>query len=246
MGLVKAEGFILKNIPYKDNSRILTIYTKEYGKISAISYGSQKLVSANNSSTQIGNLVNCLMYAKEDNLEMGSISQIDVLNEYRNIKLDYKKSVYMQYFLEIVERNTEMSDRSRELYELLKYTFQQINSNDEKLTRSIRNYFEFHFLQLLGFGFQPDRCIHCNTLITEGFWKPKVNGIVCVECNKQVEGISKPLELDHIALLKYMSLGLPENMFTLPKFVNEILDVLMRSNINLPVNSIKVIKELFG
>ena len=51
--LYKTEGIVLKSTEFKEADKIVTIYTKNYGKISAIAKGVRKIKSKFESSLEI-------------------------------------------------------------------------------------------------------------------------------------------------------------------------------------------------
>ena len=112
--IIKTEAIILKKIDYGDSSKIVSLYTKDLGKLSAIVKG------AKSSKSRIGRIVDILNYIqvvlyKKENREIQLITQADLIAHYPKIKSDLNKVKYASAVLELVytltlenEENTKM------------------------------------------------------------------------------------------------------------------------------------------
>ena len=80
----KTEGIILRKSDYGDSSSIITIYTRDFGKVSAILKGAKSPKSKYGASGDILNRVELVFYKKEGR-QVQTISQIDLVKHYQNI-----------------------------------------------------------------------------------------------------------------------------------------------------------------
>jgi len=77
--LYKTEGIVLKSTEFKEADKIVTIYTKDYGKITAIAKGVRKIKSKFGSSLEILTHSVFLFY-KGRNIDI--VSQTEILESF--------------------------------------------------------------------------------------------------------------------------------------------------------------------
>ncbi len=142
----RTEGVILKRINIGEADRILTIFTKHYGKIKAIAKGVRKITSRRGGNVEVFNHV-ALFLSRGRNFDL--LSEAQVLNSYKNWRQDLKKVGVAYYFCELVDRLTPEGQENRAVFELLKDSLAEIGQ--ERLLELVRG-FEEQLLNELGFG----------------------------------------------------------------------------------------------
>lgn len=142
----KTEGIILKRINFGEADRILTIYTKHYGKIRAIAKGVRRITSRKGGNVELFNHVT-LFLARGRNLDI--ISEAQVLNSYKSWRRNLKKVGFAYYFCELVDKLTPDGQENRAVFELLRDFLDKIER--ESLPELARS-FEERLLEELGFG----------------------------------------------------------------------------------------------
>ncbi|MGB9706629.1 MAG: DNA repair protein RecO [Microgenomates group bacterium] len=145
-GTYKTEGIILKRKNFGEADKILTIYSKHYGKIRAIAKGVRKLKSRKAGSLELFN--HCrLVLAKGRNLDI--ISEVEVINTFRWWRENLTKVGVAWYFCELVDKLTPDEQANKAVFELLKSFLEKIDT--DSLPNLVRS-FEEHLLDELGFG----------------------------------------------------------------------------------------------
>ena len=99
MGTVKTEGIIIKEVKYGDSDKIYTLFTKEFGKISAKAKG----VCSPESRLMHG--TNFLCYSKFILYQYPKsymISQCDVIHNFYQLSEDNVKVSYAAYFADLI------------------------------------------------------------------------------------------------------------------------------------------------
>jgi len=140
----RTEGIIIRRINYGEADRILTFYTKHYGKIKAIAKGVRKLTSRKGGNVELFNHL-IIFLARGKNLDI--LSEIQVLNSFK--AKDLKKIKIAYYFSELIDKLTPEKQPSQEVFNLLRDSLKKINQ--ENLPVLIRE-FEEKLLKELGFG----------------------------------------------------------------------------------------------
>lgn len=142
----KTEGIILKRSNLGETDKLLTIFSKHYGKIRAIAKGVRKITSRKAGHLELFNHV-LLFLNKGRNLDI--LTEAQVLNSFRSWRKNLKKVVIAYYFCELVDKLTPDEQANKEVFELLKIYLDKISTASlPELARS----FEEELLDCLGFG----------------------------------------------------------------------------------------------
>ena len=148
MGSYKTEGIILKRTNFEEADRILTIYTKHFGKISVLAKGIRKPTSRKSPSLELFNWVKILVN-RGRNLDL--VSESETIRAFRFLKKDLKKVGLAFHFCELVERLTAENVKNRQIFNLLAGSLMGLEKADsDRLNQATRN-FEQKILEESGF-----------------------------------------------------------------------------------------------
>ncbi len=149
----KTEGVILKRINFGEADKILTIYTKHYGKISALAKGIRRLTSRKGGNLELFNQTT-LFLAKGKNLDI--ITEAQVKNSFDKLKKDFKKVCLAYHFCELVDKLTAKNQENRRLFDLFVNTLEGLSQKAEAPEELVIK-FELSLLAVLGFGAPKDK-----------------------------------------------------------------------------------------
>jgi DNA repair protein RecO (recombination protein O) len=188
--LYKTEGIVLKSMEYEEADKIVTIYTKDYGKITAIAKGVRKTKSKFGSSLEILTHSNFLIY-KGRNIDI--VSQTEILESFFSTSKEVIKFAFAVNCVEVVNRLTEEQEINIGLFNLLKEVLHYLKgSNDPKL---LTLSFKWQTISILGYRPSLDHCCRCNKSAEdqkEMYFNIKEGGLVCNNCiAKDKEGCVK-------------------------------------------------------
>lgn len=142
-------GFILRIIDNKDVGKILIIYSRELGRITAFAYIPEKINSVVLSTYEIGNAVEAVIYKKKED-EPYRISQINLIKQYPGIRFDYDKYNVLIHVLKTLLNHTEENLPDKDLMNFLKLYINFVDKTKEKVDEKIVFLFNFYFLRLQG------------------------------------------------------------------------------------------------
>jgi len=145
-GSYKTEGIILKRTNYGEADRILTIYTKHYGKIRALAKGVRRITSRRGGNVELFNQA-VLFLNKGRNLDL--LQEAQVVYSFKSWRRDLEKVATAYYFSELVDKLTPEGQANQRVFQLLSHFLEKIAiARLLELTRS----FEEMLLEELGFG----------------------------------------------------------------------------------------------
>lgn len=174
-----ATAVVLRHMEYGEADRILTLFTLERGKMSAIAKGVRKLKSQKSGHlmpfTQVA-----LYLAKGRN--MAVVSQAQAMRTYDNVRSNLLLTAYTAYVAELVDRFSFEDSDNRPLYKLLVDTLDRLDQCTEPATTI--HYFEVHFMDLLGFRPELTNCVGCGKAIQplDQYFTAKLGGALCPNC----------------------------------------------------------------
>lgn len=143
----KTEGVILKRSNYGEADRILTIFTKHYGKIKAIAKGVRKITSRKGGNVELFN--HCVLFlAKGRNLDI--VTEAQVVSSFSRLGGDLEKTAAAFYVVELVDQLTAEGQINRQVFDLLVGTLSELRAESREPSALTQN-FEIELLKLLGF-----------------------------------------------------------------------------------------------
>ena len=111
-------GILLRRIRYSDTSLILTWFTDLHGKIKAMAKGALRQNSA--FAGKLDLFFHCdLLISYSSRTELHGLREVSIKTTFERIRTDYLKTSAASYFVELVEKVTELDHPAPEIYRLL-------------------------------------------------------------------------------------------------------------------------------
>ncbi len=175
--LQKVEGIVIRTTDYGEANKILTLYTRELGKIGVMARGAKRPKSRLSSISQ---LFTHGQYVYQKTTGLGVLNQGEMISSFRDLRADIFLTAYSAYIVELLDKLTDQYERNPYLFELLFQTFHYIDEgfDYEILTRI----FEIKMLRVAGVGLYVDGCTHCGAKEGEFSFSIKEGGFLCHRC----------------------------------------------------------------
>ncbi len=175
----RAEAIVLGHIEYGEADRILTLFTLEKGKISALARGIRKIRSRKAGHLEPFTHVN-LFLAKGRNLDI--ITQAETIDPFMGLREDLQQVAFASYLVELLDRFTYEEGQNVGLFRLLAGSLKRLAHHPNPET--VIHYYEIRLLDLLGFRPQLFTCIDCDRPIKHEnqAFSPLGGGVVCPKC----------------------------------------------------------------
>jgi DNA repair protein RecO (recombination protein O) len=157
--IVKTDAIVLRSRKYRETSKILNLYTKEFGKLSVIAKGARGPKSKFGAALQPMNHVCAVLY-KHDQRELHLLSQCDGITRFPNLTEDLDKFAAAMSIMELLEFVAHDEERNDQLFDLALGSLRAINEAP-KNARNIQYYFELHLSDVLGFRPNFHTCLSC-------------------------------------------------------------------------------------
>lgn len=175
--LQKCEGIIIRTNDYGETNKIVTLYTREWGKIGVMARGAKKPSSRLAAITQIFTYGQFLVQKTSG---LGVLQQGGTISTFRSIREDIFLTAYASYVIELTDKCTEEKRSNPFLFEML---FQTLNYLNEGYDPDILLYiYELKMLPLLGLYPRLNECTICKSTEGEFAFSIREGGLLCHRC----------------------------------------------------------------
>ncbi len=187
MSIVKTDGIIIRSQDYLESSKIVTCYTKDYGKVALIAKGARRPKSKFGGAIDLLHQVQLVYYFKE-NRELQTLSQADILKSFHYFSIDISRFSLALATAEIINQLEMKEHPNPQLYS---YFVETITSIERAKTPELILYqFVWRWLETSGFRPKLRRCLKCGQFpVGETVrFKFSLGGYYCSNCNFGTEG----------------------------------------------------------
>lgn len=196
----RVEAIVLRHSDWGEADRLLTLYTRERGKLRAIAKGARKLTSRKAGHVEPFTRVK-LQLAKGRDLWI--VAQAEAVEAYVPLREDLILTSHASYALELIDRFTfEEDTESSSIFRLLTETLARLASKSDPWL--VLRYFEMRLLDDLGFRPRLFECANCGRKILpeDQFFSYNAGGVICPRCGEGVRGLPK-ISLEALKYLRH-------------------------------------------
>ncbi len=182
----RTQGFILKKINQGEANQLLTIYTKDFGKLKVLGKAIRKISSKLRSGADFFYLSEIeFIQAKVHK----TLTDAILINNFKNLRKDLARLTIAYKISEIFDKLIRGQEPDEKLWQLLIETFKKLDDyNLKPITYSlIYYYFLWNFLSLLGYQPELYRCSFCRKKLRPEniYFNLKKGGLICSQCQKK-------------------------------------------------------------
>ena len=223
----QCEGLVLKSVPMGEAGLLVTLYTKEAGKLRVVVRGARKPTSKLVGHLEPLNLVH-LSLASSKPGGIDTVTQAQMIESHASLKGDLHDISRSIYLMELADGFGAEGSPNQELYCLLLNTLSALRDNSEpELTL---RYFELHLLKCTGFMPELYHCVNCRRDLAPGRhrYSPDLGGALCPECTPAGPRIMH-LSLQALKVLRFMdrtSLSEPSQLRISSDLQEELKEIL--------------------
>lgn len=175
--LQKCEGIVIRTTDYGETNKIITLYTREWGKLGVMARGAKKPNSRLSSITQ---LFTHGYFLVQRGTGLGSVQQGEMITSLRGIGEDIFLTAYASYIVELTDKCTEEKKPNPFQFELL---FQTLNYMNEGYDSDVlMNIYEMKMLNVLGLYPILNHCSVCGSTDGHFSFSIREGGLICHLC----------------------------------------------------------------
>ena len=220
--LTTVKGIVVSETPFKESSKILNIYTKEFGIIGVMSKGCRNIKSKLRGVSRKLIYGTFNIYHKDKGLS--TLISVDVKSSFSNILSDLERVSYASFMLDLVLQVVRQTEDSS-IFGLLKDSLLKLEEGFSGVV--LTNILELKVLDYLGVTPSIDACSICGSDKAIVTLSSDDGGYVCKNCySNQVMVSDKTIKM--IRLYYYVDLSKITKLEVSNEVTKEINDFLDR------------------
>lgn len=241
----RVEGIVLKHADFGEADRLVTLFTREEGKLRAIAKGARKPGSRKGGHLEPFTRVSLLL---------GRGREIPVVEQAEAVELNAALSSnlvalgYAAYVVELVDKFSADHDENRGVYRLTRDTLQRL-AGGEDLQLAVR-FFEVKLLEQMGFRPQLQQCANCGDIIQpeDQYFSLELGGALCPRCGRRpaagAASLPQRISLGALKVLRHLQRSdyatarrvqpSPPVQVELESLMNLYVSYLLERNLNTP------------
>jgi DNA repair protein RecO (recombination protein O) len=185
----KSEAIVLRAVPWSETSLVVTLWTRDFGKVSAIAKGARRIRSPFESALDLLAHSSVVFIVKSGDV-LDLLTEAKLIRRFRSGQKRLLNLYAGFYVAELLLRFTEEDFAIPELFEYAKITLESLDTRDDVGEIVLR--FELHLLRLLGHAPSMHACAGCGEVKNEvgdglSSTRPisfgiEAGGILCGKC----------------------------------------------------------------
>ncbi len=209
-----AAGLVLRRINLGETDKILTLYTREHGKLSAVAKGARRAGSRLSGATE---LFTYSRYLLATGKSLDIVTQCEIEESFPALRTNLNLLARATYLCELLDRLTLERDAtmSEELCDLTLSALYLLKRAQDYPDGVVHAY-ELRLLAALGYAPVLDRCVRCGAPLERrpvGF-SPSLGGTLCPADRPRADD-ALPLSLEAVTILQTLLTAEPDSLLTL-------------------------------
>lgn len=194
----KTDGIVLREVQYRDSDKLLTILTRDFGRITVCARGAKR-------SGRLQSACQLLTYSDFTIFERGgklTVTEASVREVFAELRGDIELLALAFYFAQVAEVLSPEDDPFSPLLPLLLNALYAL-AKLRLPQRLVKAVYEFRAVCLSGFAPDLSGCAQCGKSEAH-FFNVSLGCLQCDDC-RQDEGIRMPLSPAALAALRYIA-----------------------------------------
>lgn len=175
--ITKVEGFILSEVSYGETSKVINLFTREYGIIGVMCKGVKSMKSRLRALTMRFTYGFFYIYKKDGKLSL--LKDVDVIDPFLRIHQDIVLISYLNYLSELTGQVYKESN-SADIFPLFVETIKKLECGLDPLV--LTNILEIKYLDYLGVALNLDSCNRCGSTNLILTIDADIGGYLCQKC----------------------------------------------------------------
>lgn len=210
----KTKAITINRQNFRESSQLVSLYTRDYGKISCLARGARKLRSDFEGPFDLLSYGQ-VTYIYQPTNSLYLITGAKVYDNFPNLRENYPLGRAGVYLADFIGKMTPLEDKNHKLFDLLRETLEAIN-RAKRLDNFAVFSFEAQALKFLGYLPYPANCAHCGKEIVpdrsgQAFFSAHYRGLACAACRDKTYQMDDqmffPVRFDVIRLLNTLAGG---------------------------------------
>ncbi len=185
MSTEKSQAVVIRKVEFSETSRVVTLFTRDFGKISALAKGGRRLRGPFESALDL--LAVCqVVFIRKSSSALDLLTEARLLRPFRPSGRDLFGYYGGYYVAELLHGLTEEYDPHPRLYDAAVETLERLGTGENARLAVVR--FELVLLQECGLFPETDQCFECGGAVQRAgdaaYWLFS-GGVLCHACHEK-------------------------------------------------------------
>jgi DNA repair protein RecO (recombination protein O) len=188
----RTQGFIVRKINLGETDQLLTIYTKDFGKLEVLGRAIRKTSSKLRSGAEI-------FYLSEIEFIQGkthkTLTDAILIDKFKNLRKSLKRLATAYKISEVLDAMLKGQESDEKIWGLLNEIFEKLNNPRMPNTeyQILYYYFLWNFISILGYQQEFYLCSLCRKKLTPEniFFSPGEGGLICNICGTSIQQVKE-------------------------------------------------------
>lgn len=201
MGFIETSGIVIKQINFDEADKILTILTKDNGKIQVLAKGARRTNNRFLASTQLFCYSDFIFYQGRSMIYM---NQAELRESFYNLRTSLKGFTYASYVIELMNAASQEHKKEEKYFFLLIHTLKHMAYTKEIDLDVIVLAFQVKLMALAGYAPHLDNCVSCGSEVaSRGKMSAEMGGLICKECY-HLDPYARRIQKEAVELLSFI------------------------------------------
>lgn len=184
--LKKDEAICIRTLDYSETSQIVTLFSKEHGKLDAMAKGSKRAKSPFDGPIEIFSYGQ-IVFSEKGDQKLSSLAEFAQQPRFLALRNKLFELNCALFAAELIESFTVDFDPHPELFiETLDFLQRQVDSKNNAESLAELTSFQLLLLRQIGSGLVLDQCVNCKTTYNSKwpqiYFSSSSHGLICRDC----------------------------------------------------------------
>jgi len=184
--LAKTQAIVLRARRMGETSKLVTLYTEDFGKVKVVAKGARKPKSKFGAALELMTETQVVFYLRDDR-ELKTLSDCDVTRSHLGLLSVLQRLCYGSAVCELIDRLTiDGEGGNRRLYRCLAGVLVGLEEVSAPQTETLFWYFQLRMAESLGYRPELGHCVDCLSALEGGslWFSPALGGGLCTSCGR--------------------------------------------------------------
>jgi len=181
--ICKTEAIVLKGMRFRESSRIVSLYTRNFGKIKVVAKGVRRPRSKFGSALEPFTISNIVFY-RQERRDLYTISEADIVKEHALLREDLGRISTASVIIDFLDAANPEESKNLRLYAFAASMLDALEEFPYRLLDMALWMFLVRAAGILGYGPVLEHCVECKGDKPKVGFSPSLGGAVCSDCSR--------------------------------------------------------------
>ena len=243
MAIIKTEAVVLRTRKQGETSKILSLYTKNFGKISVIAKGARSIKSKYLGALETLNYISIIIYRKEQR-SLQYLREADIIHSFPDIHAQLGKMALAAIPCELIDKTEEDDHCNTAVFNLLIEFLNTLEKSQKGQKNILRNFY-LTFLSISGFEPKLNSCSICSEQTHQGpiFINMENGNYCCENCSSQREFALSFKALEFLRWLQKNAVSRSDKI-KVTSAIGKEMDLFLSNYLNVHIDNLNDLKSI--